>query len=159
MRIDPDNVARVPVQSPRTPVVASELPPVPGAKLLLDLHERLCLVAAPSDGRPGDGLALRRGKQDRAHLGVDCLDPVGAASAQLLFATAAPERDDLAGCLAGGLGRFGAGQPQRFQCGRHDSLGPQRAIADQLCADDIGKALAAFAGRVEHEGPEAVCGR
>ena len=70
LRIDPDHAGGVAVQSPRAPIVAGELNAVAGAQLLLDLDERLGLIAAPSRGRPGDGLALRRGERDGARFGL-----------------------------------------------------------------------------------------
>ena len=39
LRIDPHDAGGMPVQSPRAPVVAGELYPVPGAKLLLHFDE------------------------------------------------------------------------------------------------------------------------
>ena len=107
LRIDPDDAGDIAVVAPRAAVVAGELDAVAGAQLLFDLDERFGLVAAPSCRRPGDGLALRGGERDRARLGVDALHPVGASPAQPLFATAAPERDDLTECVAGGAGRLG----------------------------------------------------
>ena len=69
LRIDPDHAGGVSVQPSRAAVVAGELYPVPGAQLLLDLDERLGLIAAPLRGRPGDGLDLRYGERDGARLG------------------------------------------------------------------------------------------
>ena len=39
LRIDPDDAGGMAVQSPCAPVVAGELYPVPGARLLLQFHE------------------------------------------------------------------------------------------------------------------------
>ena len=72
LRIDPKHAGGVPVQPPRAAVVAGELNAVARAQVLLYLDERLgprtISATAPSDGRPGDGLALWRGKRDRARI-------------------------------------------------------------------------------------------
>ncbi|WP_148276596.1 hypothetical protein [Sphingobium sp. SYK-6] len=91
LRIDPDHAGGVSVQPSRAAVVEGELDGVP-VRSLLDLDERLRLVAAPSSGRPGDALALRPGERDRARLGVDALYPIGASPAQPLLAVPAPDQ-------------------------------------------------------------------
>lgn len=50
VRVDRDHAGGVPVERSGAAVVAGELDAVAGAQLLLDLDERLGLVASPSGG-------------------------------------------------------------------------------------------------------------
>ncbi len=139
------------VVAPGAAVVARELHLVADAQFDRHFIERLGLIAAPAGGLPRDLAALGADQRHRAGIGVDGIHRVADTLAQPLFPAAAPERDPLAGSVAGGVGGFGAGEVAGLEDGGAHGVAAERAIVHQRSPDRIGEPMSAFAGRIEHQ--------